>query len=97
MLVLLGLTLDGDLHHKASFVGTGMHGGVIYMRGRVEEYQLGREVGIGDLDDGDRQVLGGLLREYAAHFGLDMTRIAGDRFVKLFAKFLRPYGRLYAY
>jgi len=97
VLVLVGLTLDGDLHHKASFVGTGMHGGVIYMRGRVEEHQLGREVGIGELDDGDRQVLGGLLREYAAHFGLDMTRIAGDRFVKLFAKFLRPYGRLYAY
>lgn len=97
VLVLLGLTLDRSLRHKASFIGTGMHGGHIYMRGTVEDYQLGKEVGVSDLDADDQAVLNSLLEEYAAHFGFDLSKIAGDKFVKLFPKYLRPYGRLYAY
>jgi glutamate synthase domain-containing protein 3 len=97
VLVLLGLTLDKDLRHRASFIGTGMHGGLIYLRGTVEDYQLGKEVGVGELDDNDHQVLNGLLGEYSSHFGIDVSRIAGDKFIKLFPKYLRPYGRLYAY
>jgi len=47
VLVLLGL---GGKQHKAKFIGTGMHGGVIYLRGSVDEYQLGKEVAIAELD-----------------------------------------------
>ena len=97
VLVLLGLTLNGSLEHKASFIGTGMHAGVIYLRGTVNEYQLGKEVGVGPLDDGDRKVLNPLLAEFGSHFDLDTDRIKGDKFVKLTPKYLRPYGRLYAY
>jgi glutamate synthase domain-containing protein 3 len=97
VLVLLGLTLNGSMAHRASFIGTGMHGGVIYIRGTVNDYQLGKEVGVGALDDSDRTVLNGLLAQYAKHFDLDTKRIAGDKFVKLTPKYLRPYGRLYAY
>lgn len=95
--VLLGLTLEGDLHHKANFIGTGMHAGVIYLRGTVEEYQLGMEVGVADLDENDRAVLGGLLEEYGTYFDRDMKEISADSFIKLFPRYLRPYGRLYAY
>ncbi len=97
VLVLLGLTLNGSMQHKASFVGTGMHAGVIYIRGTVNEYQLGKEVGIGELDDADRQTLNGLLSEFGCHFDLDTSKITGDKFIKLTPKYLRPYGRLYAY
>ena len=41
VLILLGLNLGKSTRHKAKFIGTGMHGGVIYLRGEVEEYQLG--------------------------------------------------------
>jgi len=34
VLVVLGLTLDGDAVHNARFVGTGMHGGKLYIRGK---------------------------------------------------------------
>jgi glutamate synthase domain-containing protein 3 len=51
VLVLLGLNGGGE--HKARFIGTGMHGGVIYLRGSVEKYQLGREVGVKALDEDD--------------------------------------------
>ena len=97
ILILLGLHLNGDEHHKANFIGTGMHGGVIYLRGNVEDYQLGREVGVADLQENDYQTLNKLVGEFAAHFGYVADEILKHRFIKLFPRWLRPYGRLYAY
>lgn len=95
VLVLLGL--NGSESHKANFIGTGMHGGVIYLRGKVNEYQLGKEVGVAELDEKDSQTLQGLVGEFAAHFDCDAAEILKHRFVKLYPRWLRPYGRLYAY
>ena len=57
ILILLGLNLGEGEYHKAKFIGTGMHGGVIYLRGNVEEYQLGKEVGVAELEEKDYQIL----------------------------------------
>lgn len=97
VLVLLGLTLSSGEHHKANFIGTGMHGGIIYLRGAVQEYQLGKEVGIAELDDKDFEVLQKLVGEFARHFGYDAGDLLKQRFTKLYPRWLRPYGRLYAY
>ncbi|MFC2058793.1 hypothetical protein ACFLTS_04005 [Chloroflexota bacterium] len=96
-LILLGLTLNEGERHKANYIGTGMHGGVIYLSGSVEDYQLGKEVGVAGLDDDDRQVLEKLVGEFAAHFNLEAGELLKHNFVKLFPLSLRPYGRLYAY
>jgi len=97
VMILLGLTLAEGEPHKASFIGTGMHGGVIYLRGSVAEHQLGKEVGIAELDEKDFAVLKKHVGEFAAHFGYDAGAILKQRFLKLFPRWLRPYGRLYAY
>ena len=97
VLVVLGLDLQDSLKHQAHFIGTGMHGGVIYLRGRVEEHQLGREVGVADLDAGDRAVLEELVAEFCQHFGHAKDEVLEGPFLKLFPLYLRPYGRLYAY
>ncbi|MDP2931819.1 MAG: hypothetical protein Q8O05_04885 [Chloroflexota bacterium] len=93
ILVLLGL--NGQAH-KARFIGTGMHGGVIYLRGNIESHQLGKEVGVAELEDKDWQVLEKLVGEFAAHFSDDSEKILEHKFIKLFPRWLRPYGRLYA-
>ena len=97
ILILLGLNLSEGEHHKANFIGTGMHGGVIYLRGDVERYQLGKEVGVVDLEEADYQTLRKFVSEFASHFGYDAEEILQHRFIKLFPRWLRPYGRLYAY
>ena len=97
ILILLGLNLGGSEHHKARFIGTGMHGGVIYLRGKVNEYQLGKEVGIASLEEKDCQTLQQFVSEFAAHFGYETEKILKHEFIKLFPRYLRPYGRLYAY
>ncbi len=97
ILVLLGLNLGEGKNHKARFIGTGMHGGVIYVRGNVEEYQLGKEVGVTDLEENDRKALRRYISEFAGHFDCDADDILAHKFIKLFPRELRPYGRLYAY
>ena len=97
VLILLGLNLKEGENHKANFIGTGMHGGIIYLRGSVEEHQLGKEVGVAQLEEADHKVLKQLVGEFASHFGYDAEEILNHKFIKLFPRWLRPYGRLYAY
>ena len=97
VLILLGLALNKNEHHKAKYIGTGMHGGVIYLRGSVEDYQLGKEVGIAELDDSDHKALNQFVGEFAAHFGYEAKELLKHKFIKLFPRWTRPYGRLYAY
>ncbi len=97
ILILLGLNLSKGEHHKANFIGTGMHGGVIYLRGSVEGYQLGKEIGVAEPEEEDRQILKKFIGEFASHFGYDAKEILKHEFTKLFPRWLRPYGRLYAY
>ena len=97
ILILLGLNLREGEYHKANFIGTGMHGGVIYMRGAVSASHLGKEVGVAELDEKDRKVLQGFVGEFARHFGYTAAEILQHRFIKLFPLWLRPYGTLYAY
>jgi glutamate synthase domain-containing protein 3 len=96
VLVLLGLGLKKGQHHRASFLGTGMHGGVIYLRGSVEDHQLGKEVAVSDLGDDDIVVLKELVDEYAGHFKVDAAEIMSHKFSKIYPRWLRPYGRLYS-
>ena len=97
ILILLGLNLAEGEHHKAKFIGTGMHGGIIYLRGSIEGYQLGKEVGVAELEEKDYQILRQLVAEFATYFGYEIEEILRHNFIKLFPRWLRPYGRLYAY
>jgi glutamate synthase domain-containing protein 3 len=97
VLIVLGLGLLPDEKHTANFIGTGMHGGVMYIRGELDDYQLGKEVGAVPLVREDRQLLDEFVSEFASHFDLDAKEILSKPFTKLVPLSLRPYGRLYAY
>ncbi|MDI7275070.1 MAG: hypothetical protein QME94_03745 [Anaerolineae bacterium] len=97
VVLLLGLCLQPGEPHRTLHVGTGMHGGVIYLRGTIEAWQLGREVGTAGLDDADRRRVESLVHDYAGYFGGDPHHMLSAPFCKLFPLYLRPYGNLYAY
>ena len=81
----------------AHHIGTGMHGGVIYLRGRVADWQLGREVGVVPLDAADRDRLHDAIARFGANFTLPVRDITPGEFVKYAPTSTRPYGSLYAY
>jgi glutamate synthase domain-containing protein 3 len=97
ILILLGLTLQENELHRANYIGTGMHGGVIYLRGHVEQHQLGREVGIRPLDDKDKEIIRKYVVEYCRHFDANPEEILQGPFIKLLPVSKRPYGKIYAY
>jgi len=96
-LVILGLTLKEGEPHKANFIGTGMHGGILYIRGDVEDHQLGAEVSKVPLDEVDKEFLDNIISEYCNHFDADKEEIMKGKFIKLLPLSKRPYGRIYAY
>jgi glutamate synthase domain-containing protein 3 len=96
VIVLLGLDRDGK-PFVGNYIGTGMHGGVIYIRGEVDPFQLGKEVSISPIDEMDEKRLRLYLKEYCDEFGLSIDEVMRDRFIKLLPTHLRPYGKIYAY
>ncbi len=94
--ILLGLNL-GDKPHRARYIGTGMHGGIMYIRGRVEQWQLGKEVGMVDMDKEDWKLLEKHIGDFCKEFDMEKDEILGGKFLKLKPVTKRPYGKIYAY
>jgi glutamate synthase domain-containing protein 3 len=98
-----GIVILLDLYgqtHKANFIGTGMHGGVIYLRGHVEPSQVGGQVDISPIDEADRAVLDQYVSRFVERFpdiGKSREEILNSQFVRLTPKSKRPYSNLYAY
>ena len=94
LLVVLGMnshTLVGD------FIGTGMHGGTILLRGEMDPRRLGKEVKIGKVTPEDRALLEKHLGDFCTCFGLDDNEIFKVPFTKISPYSHRPYGMTYAY
>lgn len=81
----------------AHHIGTGMHGGIIYLRGAVEPWQLGREVGVLPLEAADTARLQNALTAFGRYFKISTQTIRVSDFVKYAPVSNRPYGNLYAY
>jgi glutamate synthase domain-containing protein 3 len=98
ILVLLGMNSQFEEQGIAGdFLGTGMHGGEIYVRGTVEEWQIGKECGVFTADEDDLAKLRPILEDFAAAFDMDVEEILAEPLTKLVPISHRPYGKLYAY
>lgn len=93
LLVLLGL--NNLEKHEAKYVGTGMHGGAMYIHGEVKH--MGAEVEKVDLSQEDQTLLKDIIKEFCKHFNLDHEQVAEREYYKVRPKSTRPYGDLYAY
>jgi glutamate synthase domain-containing protein 3 len=97
VLVVLGLTLKAGERHNARFVGTGMHSGVIYIRGEVPANHLGKEVKLLDVNKSDLTLIRSLVKEFCGYFHKDFDEIMRSKFSKIVPFSHRPYGSIYAY
>jgi glutamate synthase domain-containing protein 3 len=96
ILLLLGMYSDKPTEPiTGRSLGTGMHGGVIYVRGEVPKEQIGPGLEAQPVDDADKAVIENLVKEYAAELKLDAKEILKSGFVKIKPFSHRPYGNLY--
>ncbi len=96
-LILLGLNRQEDEPIIGNHIGVGMHGGIIYIRDKIADYQIGEGVKVTELDDRDRRELATLLEEYCQKFDFELEEVMKAKFSKLVPLSSRPYGNLYAY
>lgn len=98
---VLGLGVPKDQSVVGNYCGTGMHGGVMYVRQPISEDSVGKEVGFADLSDADAEALSSLVSEFSAVTLVDpeplLEAVAEGEFVKLYPYTKRPYGNLYSY
>jgi glutamate synthase domain-containing protein 3 len=94
VVLVLGLTLSEGERCKARFVGTGMHGGVIYERGDILE--VGKGTKLVKVGKRDMQVIKRLVKEYCERFSADCEIIMNSKFHKIVPVSKRPYSNLYS-
>jgi len=97
-LILLGMNPNNnDRPVLGDYCATGMHGGVIYIRGKVEEDKLGKEVKHFELDESDKKILKPILNDFCKEMGEQFDIFDFSRYTKIIPVSKRPYGRMYVY
>ncbi|MEM2909952.1 MAG: hypothetical protein QXO01_02635 [Nitrososphaerota archaeon] len=91
--IILLLGLDESRRHETRFIGTGMHGGVIYVRGKITH--LGKGAKMMDIDENDLRVICELVKQFCDLFNFNSSKIIKQEFTKIVPVSHRPYGRLY--
>lgn len=97
LVVVLGLQENGEARKRMRHIGTGMHGGLIMIRGGIEQHQLGKEAIMKPAADDDIKMVRPYIEEFADHFGGEPEDIMAGGFTRLSARSHRPFGGLYAY
>lgn len=93
--VVVVLNLDDALQAVGNYCATGMHGGVIYIRGKVDSYLL-KGVDIQELNNFDLETLDKYTREYQKYFSKQVPAIKCDDYTKIVPGNKRPYKNMYA-
>ncbi len=96
ILLVLGLGLAPGEPHHANFVGTGMHGGRIFVRGTILPWQLGAQVATAEPDQAEQALIRSLVERFCDLFDEEPGAVLRSSFTKLQPTSLRPYGQLYA-
>jgi glutamate synthase domain-containing protein 3 len=97
VLVILGLDRPDGKGLTGRLLGTGMHGGMIFLRGDIRDDQMGKEISRVSMEPADHDRLKSLVESFSEYFGTDAGEILSQPFTKLMATSSRPYGRLYVY
>ncbi len=98
--VIILLRMFGRNDHNniiGDYLGTGMHGGTVYIRDGIDKKKLGKGVGVSEPSAEDNMLIEDIIKEYAADMGLDAGKILNEKFEKLTALSTRPYSKLYTY
>jgi len=95
VIILLGLESKDNEDLAEEFCGTGIHGGVMYVRGNISREKIAREVVVSEIDENDMAIIQKYVQNFCGFFGKDYDKIMSKEFKKLKAISSRPYGSIY--
>ena len=95
-IIVLGLCSGGEVP-AGDFCGTGMHGGVIYLRCEKPPQHLPRQVVVKRAESAEMDDIRDEVREFCRLFGCDETEILNSNFYVLRPNAANPYKQLYTH
>jgi len=96
-LIVLGLDRRPGDPLVGDWCATGMHGGVIYLRGEVDPARVAtRFVAIRQADESDKALMRPHLEAFASAFSLNACELLDHDFLRIAPISHRPYGAKYA-
>lgn len=93
MILVLGIGAEGA--PVGSFCGTGMHGGVIYIRSKEAPKGLPKQVKVESVNEADLARIKKYVVDYCSFFGGDVDKLMKSDFIKLLPNSKNPYKQLY--
>lgn len=94
IIVILNLNHELDTSPIGLNIGAGIHGGKIYLRGKVDEHQLGSGAIASPIADEDIPELEGLINDFEAAFDVPVPRNWLE-FMKIYPSSSRPFSGHY--
>lgn len=93
--IIIVLGMESEAFPVGDFTGTGMHGGLIFIRSSTPPAKLHKQVTVSLADDSDMGFINEYLMEYVDTFGLSIDEILRKPFYRLAPNAKNPYKQLY--
>ncbi len=95
LLIVLGLQGIPALAERG--IGSGIHGGEIYVRGTVDERILGVGAKQKPATDDEKHTIAPIVKDFASKFGLDPEPILASDFTRIAPASARPFANKYTW
>jgi glutamate synthase domain-containing protein 3 len=95
VIVLLGLEDDDSDELDIDYFASGMHGGTIFIRKKIDFSKFSNEAELYEIDDKDADFLKEYLTDFANSFNISIEEIYKKPFYKIVPSSARPYAHLY--
>lgn len=93
-IIVLGIH-SGETEMVGRHCGSGMHGGCIYLRGKVDQTCLSPDVIVVPLTESDQILLNIYVGRFCEYFNLNPRQLSQRSFTKIVPQGTRPYARMY--
>ena len=94
IIILLGIGVAKEEQLTGKYLGTGMHGGVMYINGSIPKKNMGKEIKKAELTAEDKTILDKYIKQYKKYFNYTKA-IDINNFSKYIAADKNPYHLLY--
>jgi glutamate synthase domain-containing protein 3 len=95
LVIVLGLHGNPPVSERG--IGSGIHGGEIFIRGDVPAHLLGVGATMKPAEAAEKERIGPCLGEFAEHFGMDAGDLLSGDFVRIAPASSRPFANKYVW
>ncbi|MGA2122425.1 MAG: hypothetical protein ABSG49_10365 [Methanoregula sp.] len=95
LLIVLGLKGAEPISEQG--VGSGIHGGEIFVRGPVDDLYLGVGAKQAPVTDEQKAMIRPIIEDFAKSFGIDVTPLLASEYTRIAATSARPFASKYTW